>query len=928
MKRILRIYDFFAAHRKVMACTLAALSALFICLLLTLRFSEDIGDFLPADESDREYLSVYRKISGADDIYMLFSNPDDVDRTISAIELFARILYDGDTEGWCSGLTFNFDSDRLGEITDFVYDNVPYFLTADDYDRMDSLLAVPGYIQSRLAADREMLMFPSGGMVTDNIVRDPLGLFGPVLSSLRESFREMNFNMYDGYIFTPDDSRAIAMMSSPFGNSETAGNTRLLRMIDDAVSQMQQEYPDVRVSVVGGPAIAVGNSSCIKRDSVIAISLSVILVAIILILSLNSFRNILLIFLSIGWGVLAALGGMALFRDSVSIIVIGISSVIIGIAVNYPLHLIAHTAHQPDRRKAIGEIATPLMIGNITTVGAFMALVPLKSVALSDLGLFAAILLVGTILFVLLFLPHFISIRQGRGRESRFSQRFSGLPSLESRPVIIAVIILTLLLFPFSLRTGFNPNLSDINYMTDAERADLDYFQQFLDSDTAGASNDVYVLSYGADLEQAIERNAAVSATADSLLKSGAVLSVQGVSRFLTTRNEQERRLAAWNAFVAEHREQLVNVLPLAAAEQGFSANAFSRFADLTGSAGTLSPRDASYFAPLTELVLSRHVAALDDGRICITDILNVAPEMTASTEELFSDSFDIAGMSGSLTDALSDNFNYIGWVCSIIVFLFLWLSFGRIEMAVISFLPMAVSWVWILGLMSIAGIRFNIVNIILATFIFGQGDDYTIFMTEGCQYEYTYRRPMLASYKSSILKSALIMFAGIGTLIIARHPAMRSLAQVTMIGMFSVVLMSYIIPPVLFRWITCRRDGSLRRYPLTFSMLFRGNPSTPAAQVRSRYIYKGREIVRTVSRNLKERGAEIAAGACSEGVFRDDGYGEQALLLALTHPDLQVRAVVQDEERLAVAVASAEGLVSNIEFTIGSEESEPEIVL
>ena len=46
----------------------------------------------------------------------------------------------------------------------------------------------------------------------------------------------------------------------------------------------------------------------------------------------------------------------------------------------------------------------------------------------------------------------------------------------------------------------------------------------------------------------------------------------------------------------------------------------------------------------------------------------------------------------------------------------------------------MAVSWVWILGLMGLTETEFNIVNIILATFIFGQGDDYTIFMTEGCQ--------------------------------------------------------------------------------------------------------------------------------------------------------------------------------------------------
>ena len=137
------------------------------------------------------------------------------------------------------------------------------------------------------------------------------------------------------------------------------------------------------------------------------------------------------------------------------------------------------------------------------------------------------------------------------------------------------------------------------------------------------------------------------------------------------------------------------------------------------------------------------------------------------------------------------------------IVFFFLWASFRSLPLALLSFLPMAVSWLWILGIMALLGIQFNIINIILSTFIFGQGDDYTIFMTEGTLYEYKHHRPMLASYRRAILLSALIMFIGIGSLIIARHPALHSLAEVTIVGMFSVVLMAFIIPPLAFRlWI------------------------------------------------------------------------------------------------------------------------------
>ena len=112
----------------------------------------------------------------------------------------------------------------------------------------------------------------------------------------------------------------------------------------------------------------------------------------------------------------------------------------------------------------------------------------------------------------------------------------------------------------------------------------------------------------------------------------------------------------------------------------------------------------------------------------------------------------------------------------------------------------MTISWIWILGIMALLGIQFNLVNVILATFIFGQGDDYTIFVTEGCLYEQKHGRKMLAAHKRSIALSALIMFIGIGSLIFAKHPALHSLAEITIVGMLSVVLMAYVIPPLLFR--------------------------------------------------------------------------------------------------------------------------------
>ena len=965
MKGIDSVYDFFSVHRKWRRALAAALTTALAALVCTLHFSEDISDFLPLGTREREQMSIYENISGADKIIVIFSaasgSPDYAapERIAQAVGCFLDCVSENDARGWCDLSGGPADAGTISEVSRFVYDNAPYFMTEEDFVRADSLLSSPGYVGKALAADRFALAFPSSSLVSDAIMRDPLGLFGPVAARLQGSGDTAGFEIYDNCIFTPDMSRALVILTSPFGNSETENNSRLLKILERSALQMHGEFPDITADITGGPAIAVGNSERIKKDSILAVSLSVVLVLLLLVYSFRSVRNILLTFLSVGWGLLFALGGMALFRDSVSIIVIGISSVILGISVNYPLHLIAHLSDRRDRRTALKEIVSPLVVGNITTVGAFLALVPLQSTALRDLGLFASLLLVGTILFVLVFLPHCIppvssprlslgatcagateqpapqnapsSSLPDNARETsaparhRLLDRLAALSPENSRAVVAVAVLLTAVLSFFSVRTEFDSDLSNINYMTEEQRRDLNYFAGLLSRDTAAKT--VYVYACGDSYDSALAAFSPLASLTDSLESAGCVSRRSAFTSFLLTPEQQSERLARWRCLVERHRPVLTSDLAREAARAGFSPKAFSKFATLMENTPDLEPQDFGFFAPLSRTVFLRNSAEISgDAPFCIVDALNVAPDRLSEVETVLGGScFDVSRMNGAMTRSLSDNFNYIGWACSLIVFFFLWFSFGRLELALISFLPMAVSWLWILGLMAIFGIKFNIVNIILATFIFGQGDDYTIFMTEGCQYEYARRRPILLSYKSSILQSATIMFVGMGTLIVARHPALRSLAEVTIIGMSSVVLMACLIPPLLFHFLTSGK-GSERKFPLTFRTLLFGTPRTAEDAVRARYAYKGKEIERTVRRGLKERGAEISSMATPPSgliELEDGSCGALALLAALSHPEARIMAHIPDEEQRRIASVAADGFVENVEFLPLREEAE-----
>ncbi len=742
---VLRIYDWMSGHRWWCLASLAVVTLLMLLSVTRLSYREDIRDFLPLDEKERAALNDYDRQAQTSLIVAIIeqrdSTVDDPDLLVEGVETFLDAI-DG-----LEGVTVQTDFSQMEEQQEEAYRQLPYLLEAADYQRMDSLLRQPEFMASRLQEAKERLLIPMGmgSMVEDEITHDPLGLFSPVVSLMRDTAMLSRFDIYDGCLLTADHRRALVMLTSSYGGSETASNERLLDLLNakaDSVSRLL--IPDsclltpLVIRFCGAPVVAVTNASQIKTDSLLSVCIAAVLILLLLWFFLRSLRHILLIALTIGWGWVFAIACLSWVHQEVSVIVIGISSIIVGIAVNYPLHLIAHLGHTSDVRQALQEIVKPLVVGNITTVGAFLALVPLRAAALRDLGLFSSFLLIGTILFTLIWLPQMVCYSRkeegGRRKENTPAADFVSdispssfllPPSSKKFHKVLPIVLLLLTAFfgYHSLHTAFDADLTHINYMSPVQRADMALLQQLMPTDS--------------QRQQELNR------------------------RIPTTLEAQQQRLQLWQSWTSSHRDQLQTSLRDEATKAGFTPDSFDPFFALL-SASDISP--SSFLLP-----------------------------PSSNYSSLFS----------SIASHLSDDFNYIGWACACIVFFFLWASFRSLPLALLSFLPMAVSWLWILGIMALLGIQFNIINIILSTFIFGQGDDYTIFMTEGTVYEYKHHRPMLASYRRAIMLSALIMFIGIGSLIIARHPALHSLAEVTIVGMFSVVLMAFVIPPMVFRlWI------------------------------------------------------------------------------------------------------------------------------
>ena len=814
----LKIHDFLVG-RKWLAVLLSVLLAV-VCLFLAsrLHYEEDISRFLPSDEESSKYSEAYNALGKKNNIILIFSAKDGSeageDEISEAIHDFEDVFDAVDSTGLVPQRQITVDSGMAFEVMESVSSGYPLYMTEADYQRIDSLLNIQDYVRGQLEADRQSLLFPTGDAMVTNVRTDPLHLFTPVLQRLRSSAANSNYDIVDDCIFTKD-GHGLAFLTSPYGTSESGMNSKVAELVDEAINRLGTEHPEVSVSAVGAPLIAVTNATQIKKDSILAISLALLLIGLLLVFTYKRFSDILWIVVSITFGWLFAVGGIALIRDSMSIIVIGVASVIIGIAVNYPLHFMDGLKSGVSPRQNLKEMVEPLLIGNITTIAAFLCLVWLDAVAMQDLGLFGSLMLAGTIIFVLVFLPVFTKARKKEGGTLELG-RILPDKAPSSGWLLVAVMAVTVVMYFLGGRTGFDSDMRNINFMTESQRRDLEMLQGGLEQ---SGYHQIYAIAEGDDQEAALERNDNLLARLDSL--KGSVAFVKGAGNFVPSEKAQAERIARWNDFWADGRaERLTNELSDESHRQGFSESAFSPFTDILTKEYSVSSTNDS---PLKESFDGTYILN-NDGKYLIVNQVYYKDESSAAAikESLRSDGtlvFDTGDISNRLVTVLSGSFDYIGAICSLVVFLFLCLSFRRLELGLLSFFPLAVSWFWILGLMSLLDIRFNIVNIILATFIFGQGDDYTIFITEGLVYEYAYGKKRLATYKNSVFHSAVIMFIGIGALVLAKHPAMRSLGEVTVIGMFIVVVMAYYLPPVIFRWLT-EKKGVKRDIPLTLKRL------------------------------------------------------------------------------------------------------------
>jgi len=817
------LYEFFIQNKKLFFGLLLSLVVIFTYFTTHLSLKEDITAFIPKDKSTQQYKEAIANLKFNDRLIVNVYLQDTLTTNADLLTEFAEVLVDSLNKRfekkYFSEINYKINEETGIEVFNALYNNLPYYLTSEDYKDIETKLS-DSAVYKKLDQNYTSLISSEGAFTKQFIIKDPLGLNNYALSKLAKLQTDENTELYNGYFMTKDNKNLFLYLSLAYPSNDSKKNKLLSDGIDELLLNLAktEHYNAINVDFFGSPIVSVSNISQIKKDTLYTTIAALLLIFVVLYLYFRKLHTLLLLFVPVVFGALFSFSIIYLIQGEISAIAIGAGSIVLGIAIDYSLHFFTHYRHENTIRKVVSDLTVPLTLGCTTTVGAFLCLYFLQSEALRDMGLFAAFSLVGAALCCLIVLPpilHSIKNKDKHVPSETILEKIAGFPFHKSK-LLFSIIVLITLYFTLNFQpVGFETDMTKLSYMSPK----IEKIESHLDEVTDYKLKSVFLISKGKSIEEALQTNASLNSKIEVLQLKSIIKKTSNPGVILLTDSVKKEKINQWKQFwTPEKLISLKTNLIQSGQKLKFNETAFTDVFHLLDK--PFDSLDYSTDVLLKKYFLKDFITESTNNYQVVT-ILKAAQENKTAIYESFENTnnvfvLDRGSMAAMVAKVLNEDFNLILLLCSILIFGFLFLSYGRIELALLAFLPMLISWIWILGIMSLFDLKFNIVNIIICTFIFGLGDDYSIFNIDGLQQKFQYNKNVLTTYRSSIFLSAYTTLIGIGVLIFAEHPALKSIALVTVIGIFCIVIVSLVIQPYLFDVLILNRKNK-KQLPYSF---------------------------------------------------------------------------------------------------------------
>ncbi len=641
---------------------------------------------------------------------------------------------------------------------------------------------------------------PTALLAKRTMTRDPLGLFDTVVRRMRAAVSAAPTDSGEGVVHRDghlwsSDGHALLFVGTKSSAFASRPQAALLDDLDRMFADIAAAGPVPLVMDRGGAnRFAVDAERRIRRDVYRIAALSVVGVAVIFATFFPSAWQLLLVLLPAVSGIVFATATCILWFGRIDGLTLAFGSSLIGVAIDYPIHLLNHQGLvTADARASAKRLAPTLALGAATTMAGFSGLALTAFPGFREIGVFAitgiAAALLVTLFIVPLFAPRAVSSPPRALRVTRLLERLIE-GARRQRRLLVGVPLLVIAIAVGTLPSiVWEDDLAKLNQIDPDLQAEEDRVRARASALDGGR----FVVAVGETDEEALQASERASVVLDRLIDEGVLGARRSPSDFLPSVDLQQR-----NARVFAASSGLEQRVADAFSSAGFRADATAGFAkDLA------SLRGGDIAAPLIrrDLVgsaLDRVVSALIVD--VDTEFANVAAVTQLSRiEDEVALRSALAAIDGayfldqrSLANELYAGFRattlrQIAVGCAL-VFVVLLARYRGWRPALAAFAPSALVALLVASMAAASGTPLNLLHAVSLTMVMGMGVDYGIFLVDGVRAGET-----AGAVTLSLLLSCMTTVMVFGVLALSSNPALIAIGSTTGAG----VLLSFLFAPI-----------------------------------------------------------------------------------------------------------------------------------
>lgn len=919
IRLLLRFHLFLARHRLAAGIGLVLLAGGALWIGSRLKLDEDFTDMLPlADPTIAEQFEAIKLFPQANRMYfdvgLSVDSPEQLAR--AADELHAALIQIPGLQD----VRYRFDEAEFRDVFQEMQSQLPVLLTSNDLQAIERRLD-PAALAKRLEWFKNAMSQPQGLVLKDLLRTDPVGLsdtLGNRWQALRAGFGEARLR--EGRVTSTDGHHILLSATPAFPASDRKNSAILLEAVLKAAHAVESRFAAgaLYVAVTGAHRVTLDNAALIEHDAMLTCSLAAICVVGFI---WFVYRRLGIALLTLAPPLIGGLGGLAvlyLFGDSVSAIVLGCGSILIGITDDYGNHMLYHTEearHQGPQALAqkAADLVLPLTCSALVTMAAFLVLVFSPVAGHRQVGLFSASGVVFAAFFAIVLLPGFIPAGVKEVAEplplTALVRRVFQWRDRHARLLLTLLALWTGVAALGWLRLRFDGDINHLNGVTVETRRD----EETLKAAWGQILGQTVILVTAPSQEEALRKNEAVHSVLENLMVQHGIQSYSSIAPLWPSAAARESRARAWHAFWNEPRRgALSNALSSAALRLGFRTGVFEPFLASLNATEVARPFTADT-NPASHRWFADYVKE-SGGQVTICTLAKVS-DMEAYQRlreavravEPGAKFLNKSALAGRITQLARNGLVVFAVLVVAVNALLLFLLLGRVDLVLVTLLPIIAAILWTLGTLGLCGVSINVSNCIFVIFIVGVGIDYSLFLVTAKLAPLQGLPDRLASTGGSVTVCAFTTWLGIGLLVLARHPALFSVGLTAMLGMtFSLVATLFLVP-------TCM-DWLVQRVPrgrtIVTGSQSRINAQTLRRWVAKFYRYQGPYVEQFVFWKLRTdpmfefldeavpRRARIVDLGC--------GYGLAAHWLTLASPERTVAGFDHDAKKIKVARATA----------------------